>query len=877
MSLNKSQVVINLDQSDAGGDILVTGLIQQNNLKKLIAEICRDVGRAKNSKAQGCSMGTGSVYFIDGTRGAGKSTFLQSFFSSLDGRSDFDGVSIAQWAYIDPSRIENSETILLPLLKELNRRVMDSNALRTLQGEKLAAEFRSQFQILAGGLSLFAKGGDQLKDLDPELFLDWGLERAGHGISFRTNLHILIEKACEILRVDVLAVAFDDADTRIDSASEVLETIRKYLDTPRLIVLVTGDLELYSQLTRDGFHQRLGNSSSSDRKRSAQRLKMIDHLEDQYLLKLFPIRKRIHLRPMWNLLKHNDFVLTCADWGGNNRSLLIVLSEILRRGLRLVDARDLDLFQEFLLKQPLRSLLQITSRCAASLSRSDAEGENSLSWSASLASDVADSLRAMALGSLYKYNVDVDAIGAGELSALVEAVFDLTVQGGEFDTTYLRPQSSDAALRNSYATLAAEVAVFCADNPSATLQYLLGGPGSVALYGQVLRTKRRGAQLSEIEEEALRADFKKYVGIGRKEDALHWAWHASVILAAPNAVEAKRPIVDFGVIGLNKKGSSESGLIVTTAIRKCIEAGDLPVFALSLVDASAPGSRLYASIYNVLGLIDRVLRIDVNDKSRLKAEVARELARAFKTPALSRPAWTSADGLDEGGISADDQPVDDDDELSGKEKLCVDELSERVVEWLETTAPLRVRIKPSAVLIGKIWTRLYFSLEKVSEFRRGKVSAAHLMEIFSVCVINAFLVEEFDYRLANDSDELIDRSTRIDRTNPLTSPRVVLNKFRHGQVAPETLPLTFLMASSPLLLGLLSRQGKYDGFTSKLEESGLKAGVLFCTDNSWKKLQASFVAGTKQNLHSSPHSTGQQPSGKAPANSTKPRNHGHQK
>ena len=497
MSLNKKSIVINLDQSDTSGDIAASGLIQQANLQKLTSEIRRDVERARGSGKNRYTTGAGFVYFIDGTRGAGKSTFLQSFFASFDGSPNPGELSIGQWAYIDPSRIENSETILLPLLKELNRKVMGAAMLRTQKGERLAADFRSQFQVLAGGLSLFSNSGDQLKDLDPELFLDWGLERAEYGISFRTNLHLLIEKACEILSVDALAVAFDDADTRIDSASEVLETIRKYLDTPRLIVLVTGDLELYAQLTRDGFHQKLGSSSTLDRKRTAQRLKMIDHLEDQYLLKLFPIRRRVQLHPMWNLLKHSEFVLACNDWDGNTRNLPIVLAELLRRGLRLADARDLDLFHEFLLKQPLRSLLQIISRCAASLSKTDEEGAIASSWNADLASSVADSLRAMALGRLYKYNVDVDAIGAGELSALVEAVFDLTVQGGEFDTTYLRPQSSDAALRSSYATLSAEVSVYCADNPSATLQYLMGGPGSVALYGQVLRTRRRVTQLSE--------------------------------------------------------------------------------------------------------------------------------------------------------------------------------------------------------------------------------------------------------------------------------------------------------------------------------------------------------------------------------------------
>lgn len=853
-------IEINLDQSDGNNDVAASSLIQQENLRKITAEIHRDVTRSKESSNGEYPSGSGFVYFIDGTRGAGKSTFLQSFFASFEEDQKTSESSIGQWIYIDPSRIEKSETILLPLLKALKRKVMAAPILRSPHGERLAADFRAQFQVLAGGLSLFATNQDQLKDLDPELFLDWGLERAGHGISFRANLHTLIDTACRILKVDALAIAFDDADTKFDSASEVLETIRKYLDTPRLIVLVTGDLELYSQLIRDGFHEKLGASPTSDGRRAAQRLKMIDHLEDQYLLKLFPVRRRIQLRPMWNLLKQNEFVLACSHWGTNKRSLRSVLTELLRRGLRLQGARDIDLFQEFFLKQPLRSVLQILSRCASALSTTDAEGEVASSWSTELSVAVAESLRAMALGSLYKYNVDVDAIGAGELPALVEAVFDLTVRDGEHDTTYLRPQPSDAALKSCYAALSAEVSVFCAENPSITLQYLLGGPGSVSLYGQVLRTMRRGSRLSEAGEEAFRADFKKYLGIGRKEDGLHWAWHASVILAGSSAAEARRAIVDYGVIGLNKKSRKGNGLVASAVIQQCVAADELPIFALSLVDASGPGGRLYASIFNVLGLIDRVLRLNTRNRDALTIDVGRELARVFKTPAISRPTWENAIGADEGSTSIDFDQTETDIVLSEKENICLDKLSDHVTDWLLATAFLRAKVKPSAVLIGKVWTRLYFSLERVSQNRRGKLTVAELMELFAVCVINAFLVEEFDHRLADKANEsskndltheTLDKAARIDRSNPLSSPKILTNKFKAEYINADNLPLTFLIASSPLLLGLMKEDHQNTAFALRLSDDlNLETVALLCEDNSWRKIQRILIAGVKQDPQS---------------------------
>ncbi|MXN74045.1 hypothetical protein GR157_04735 [Burkholderia sp. 4701] len=846
MKIENNPIVIDIDKSDNNREIASSSLIQQENLRKIVGEIHKDVSQAKAFKENSYPSGSGFVYFIDGTRGAGKSTFLHSLFRAFENPQFISGHSIGTWTYIDPSRVEASEIILLPLLKELKRRVLPALSLRTQNGAHMEAEFRRQFQDLAGGLSLLAQGKDHLKDLDPELFLDWGLERAGYGLGFREKLHNLIETACKILNVDALALAFDDADTKFDSAINVLEVIRKYLDTPKLIVLVTGDLELYSQLTRDVFHDRLGSRAAMDKRRDAQRLKMIDHLEDQYLLKLFPIRRRIQLRPMWNLLKHNEFVLVSERWPEGQRQLKNVVMELMRRGLRIRGIHDLNLFYEFLLKQPLRSVLQVLSRCAAFLSPDDNVGALNATWSSDLSVAVSDSLRAIALGSLYKYNIDVDAISAGEMPALIEAVFDLTVQDEDYDTAYLRPQPIDAALKTCFATLAAEVTQFCANQPSALFQYMMGGPGSVATYGQFLQRSVVGSPAVYSNHELLRAKFKKYLGIGRKEDALHWAWHASAILAGPPSGSTRRPLIDFGVIGLNKTTRNANLVTATAAIQQClVEVDDLPVFALSLVDVSGSGGRLYASILNILGLLDRVLRIELDDSYVMHERVAHELSRVFKTPTISRPGWDGA-GVEDENYTVIDFSSAKDLSLTRRERERIDHLAHRVVQWRKATNILHTRIKPSAVLIGKIWTRLFFSLERVSANRRGKVSVPDLMEMFALCVINAFLVEEMDHRLSEEAVDMAQEWARVDRTNPLTSKKIVAQKFESDFVNARDLPLTFLVASSPLIVGLLSSERQHNDMLYKLSrETELPIDSFTCHQGSWHYLRRSRIAGPK--------------------------------
>ncbi|MDR7307266.1 hypothetical protein [Rhodoferax saidenbachensis] len=849
-SMNK--IKINLDQSDASRHIGSGELIQQECYNKLKTEIARDLTRAKSfPPAQNFPLGSGLAYFIDGTRGAGKSTFLQAAHSAL---SDDSALKLGKLSYIDPSRIEGSEVILLPILKDLKRLIQDS-AKRCLNEEDRVREFRTHFKRMAGGLSLFATDNDQLKDLDPELYLDWGLERAAHGTELRNNLHKLVDAACQILNVEALVLAFDDADTNAVNAHTVLECIRKYLDTPKLVVLITGDMELYSQLVRDNFFKDLGASRSEmDSERNAQRTKMVDHLEDQYLLKLFPIRRRVQLRPLWNLLPRSDanvemprFELSCDDWKGNARSIESAIFELIRRGLRLQDRKDIVLFYEFLLKQPLRSVLQVLSRCAKHISSSDEIGRDNSNWDSTLSEALGESLRAMALGSLYKFGIDVDALGARELPTLIEAVFELTVRDGELDTgAYLRPQPSDAALRNCFATLSADVAAFCVNNPSAFIQYLFGGPGSVAVYNQVLHRKNKDIEKETIKENTLRAQYKKYIGIGRKEDALNWAWHATAVLAAPYVANPKRPVVYFGVIGLNKeKRDNVTELSAKKAIEECIaQINRTPTFAFSLIDASGQGVGTFSSIFNIFGLMDRLFQIDIsNNPDSLPQRVREVLAKVLKTPTISRPNWEGGDSGSEFDESSDAGAL----ETESGDSLT--SLCESIARWLLKTRELRLKLKPSAVLIGKVWTRIYFSLEKVSESRRGEIGAASLMELFALCIVNALLIEELDHHLLDSRPAESVPAKKVERTNPNSAPVVVAKKFESDLVSDANLPLTFLIASCPLFVGLLQAQRRsgrskvYGHMLEKLKQFGLSEDSL-CDPKTWGLIEQVRIAGS---------------------------------
>lgn len=827
---NENTVLIDLDHGDSNRPLRLDELIQKASYDKLENQILSDLTTAQplcEEGPDGYPAGNGFAYFIDGTRGAGKSTFLQSIVKALPEALERHRKRVIKLAYIDPSRVEDTEIVLLLILKALKKEIDNASRHHSLVDDAATSSFRKHFKDLAGGLSLFVPDHHPLKDLDPELFLDWGLERAGHSADLRKNLHLVIECACAILKVDALVLAFDDAEINGKHANDVLECVRKYLDTPRLLVFVTGDIELYALQLRGRFRNDIRGVSPNyeDKEREKQRSRMIDHLEDQYLLKLFPIRRRVHLRPIWNLLDQArlerrsisvEYRLTHHGWK-EDRPLEEFVDELIKYGLRIGNNRDIALYKQFLLKQPLRSVLQTLTRCVDLLPIKDPYVISPITEA------LRESLRAVALGALYKRGVDVDGIVADELSALTEAVFDISVLEGDFDTSaYLRPQSNDLSIRNSTAALSADVLSFCNGKPAAVLQYMFTAAGSVALFGQVLTREERktGTRTAEQEKSELLQQFKQYMGIGRNDSASNWARHATALLS-PNKAKRKGAQVDFGVFALHRRSTKSSTAAQRTFSevinRQIADGSPLPAIALSLIDTSGTTGRTFSSIYNVLGLIERLMSFQESEWTT--SGISDFLHKNYPPLSISQPEWEDRPtSLEDAEVDKDNTSLDSDyDSLTH-----LFDLSEKIVTWLRHTRRLRRRIGLPAVVIGKIWTRLYFSLEKVSDNQRSKAKAATMMELFALCAINAFFVEESEHYLSYHSDE--QEKFILDRTNPLASPKALSSKFLKSYVHRENLPLTAIVATCPLILGLLRKGNQHENYLVKLTEHPTPSG-----------------------------------------------------
>lgn len=890
-----NDIVIDLSSSNHNKPISVgSELIQWKAFESLRAQIKVDLDLSASAVKEVGSKdndlyphGSGLTYFIDGTRGAGKSTFLSCAYEHLNSAGGAgagaakQGSAVDVWPmlYLDPSRIESSEIVLLHVLKRL-KHIVEACSHKNQSWPAKHEEFRKLFQQMAGGLHLFVSKNDSLKDLDAELFLDYGLDRAADSQRLRQLLHRTIHLVCEMRGCRALLLAIDDADTKADLAMGVLECIRKYLDTPEIVVLVTGDMEMYSLLVQNHFQQDFASEDKGlnpDRKK--QQTRMVEHLEEQYLLKLFPIQRRVQLKTL-HTLSASPKDRSVGDGGqsyqvsfpGPSSPQTLPLNATVDRlavnGLRLRADADKELFREHVLKLPVRSVLQLLSTYYKL-----SDGENSNCRAAAC-----EALRAVALSSLYRHDADVESIAEGDLHAAIEAAFNLSLLDGEPDTaTYLRPQSRDSTIRNASVSLAAEVARLCEKDPARAITFMLTNSGSSSIYYLVEKEQNKGSARTSTSKDSidLQRKLKEYLSVGRKEPALNWAWHATAALIG--ATTSKGHLLRQGIVGV-RTGSRTKANPFDRQLKAAIAARAVPTVNTSSVRAYPAiafcqsgvkqygNTQRYLSIFNLLGLIANLLAMESYDRGTRSKSILDLLNKVRNTPTVSLPNWKDLAATD-----SDDDDVDDTTHSDGsEEQKALEELVRQIEQWLETCAQLKHQFHPSAVLLGKIWNRLYFSLDNISGAMRSNSASikdarcAKAMELFAWALINACLVEEVDYHHRDDSTG----QGAIDRANPRTSGELVIKKFLKPtegsaviDVTPSIAPLAFMIASCPLVLGLIKNQVKaqgikvptkdfIDNLKTKLEFAGVTTQTnihLTCEPAVWAAIGKTTVALTGSN------------------------------
>ncbi|EKB37566.1 TPA: hypothetical protein RHI16_002246 [Acinetobacter baumannii] len=807
--IERSHQEIIIDLSNSNGDHIQLGkkeLIHYQayeKVEKIVGEHLKEIEKYPSTSTSNLSI------FIDGTRGAGKSTFLKNIVKELITINQY---KLEKLIYIDPSKIELNEHIFLTLIAQLNQTVIKSRKhMHIHHSDEMDAEYeiwRKKLKKIAGGLRLLNSGKNPYDLIDDDVFLDWGLDRADDAMQLHSSFEDLIKHACTILNKKALIILIDDADTHFKKGEQVLEMVRRYLNIPQIIVMMAGDLKLYSNVVRGLY---LGNMSENlykyDQNRTRERSNLLDHMEDQYLKKIFPIQNRISLNPLNKLVKEADYKVSFSSSENtevNNVTINIEdsIDKLIQFGFHVEGSSNIQTYRDFLLQQPLRSVLQLLQSSSEIYSK-EINHENLFKFTP----QVAQSFRDTFLSSLYAAKVEVEKLNNGDENTLIESVFDTVTQDGRQDTgCYLRPQAIEDNLRNSFVALAASVAEFTQGKASSAINYMLQCSGSVSLFYYIKDELKR----YHSDESLQLLQFKRYCGIGQHEDALNWAWHATAVLMSKKSSSS----IKAGIIKLRTTKDSRN-FTAYEFIKRNREIS-LP-FNLGLIEVVGHNKQLYFSIFNILGVIFRLLKIGENfiEVSKIPSEINDDiditeiapelwenvnncLRKLEVTLGISAPNWS--DFSNDMSSELEDKEIDD----SAKEYI--EKWVSAICKWLIISHKDLVNIQPSSIFLGKVWIRLYFSLVGVANSKENWHDLGKIISLYTHCLINAFLVEEEDhhFKILNLNKEkfLTKKTNRQNPKNSLKPLNEKLKELKNNNF--DSFPLTKMIANCPVIQGLIT-------------------------------------------------------------------------
>lgn len=336
---------------------------------------------------------------VNGKRGSGKTTFAltaikllevgkQAKQSKIDQKDqiviekgDIEKGDIVNLGILDPTLIDSKEHVLLAVITKIKEKVehhfknefdttRDNSSMFSKHIHPLD-DWREALRKLAQGLQqLDGVGKDSMQDSiweDPVTIMEEGLQSIKAGLELNKRLHYFIDKSLELLKAKAFILVLDDIDTFFEKGWPVLESLRKYLTTPKLVTLVCGDLQLYqAQVQRQQWLQLgdLATKFESDTKNRKNHEAMIHALTEQYLLKVLPANRRVELDVVADLGDsvdvYQDEAAQQAQQTGSSIKLKDHINDLIKESYLLApETPEGRLFYNFLARRPLRMAIQM--------------------------------------------------------------------------------------------------------------------------------------------------------------------------------------------------------------------------------------------------------------------------------------------------------------------------------------------------------------------------------------------------------------------------------------------------------------------------------------------------------------------------------------
>lgn len=693
---------------------------------------------------------------VFGARGTGKTSFLYSVLESLK-EPEYSHVEVL--GFLDPTLIEEKEHIFLLVVSLINDKVND--VLKKAECDLNTQAYidrrcwNEQLKKLAAGLPTLEKIGEDHRTANwhnHDFIMERGLNDVLAAFKLEDNFHALVNEALRILNKKAFVLALDDIDVDMRKGADVLEMIRKYLTTPRIITILSGNYKLYSMNVRRIQWRQLKDNRNFEKDKDFTQ--MVNELEGHYLMKVLNPENRIRLYSLLESQIYYSRIFQLAEFDETkNIRLEDAYYKVLSRW-GICGNAQLNLFRDYLMSLSVRSQIHF-------LLKNETDQSSNI-----------ESVEAF-VARLYASKVNVDL--AVSQTKMLNIIIQQYLQRFEFapENYLLTPNTDNDDMNACFTAFTILFAKQVQKNPFLLLDYAV----------RIGFTRNLLLRLNQAETEL----FYKHVGLNQSM-SLRNCVGLSIAYVYGSDVSSYS-ISLRGLAAKSKKGETDKEGRIDYELSKegvCTAAkviGYLPVFLI----AKNNDTRVLSSSYSLLALLADLLgQCDTVESITEKLLITAQL-RIY--PALTKSGSGQSEVIEEANLDATSL-----DNLIGdtNQDASLSVLSEDIWKWKNNFPKLERSIPP--YLIGKIMTRLASAIQQINQPSMGEY-----MHRCVIALLNACLIEEtLEYYQKEERQEGVEKMIL---NNVVTNDRIFhanLN-FINRNNATIFIPITKWLMSCPLL------------------------------------------------------------------------------
>ncbi len=703
-------------------------LIHQEEFGKTIKLVTQSL---ENAKSAPDSKYLHNTITILGTRGSGKTSFLLSINKFLEKNSEIEVLDI-----IDPTLIEEKGHVFLnviSLIMDLVEGKLNKQECHQPNENKptpTRKQWRDSLNKLAAGIPSIDGIGNHNGDnwQDPEFVMDNGLKSVSASQKLANNFNTFLKISLEILDKKAFLLMFDDIDVDASKGWVVLETIRKYFTSARLITLLSGDLKLYSTVVRqkkwENFGKEILKYEGKQQKQVSRFNDMVTELEAQYLQKIMQTNLRIHIPTLEQKRKKIQNIKVCKSSveSTTNETICTDLKVYYYGILKyfgIYNDFQANCYFFFLLRQPLRSQIQFM---------------NLFEVADKYALSGPDRLLDVFYSDLSEKGINIQLVSLSETHIVSEILRFLNKEKRLFDLYQLQPTTTDNSLNASLTALNFLLSHrIQKDNIYLVFEYFIkiGCVRNLLPLIEDNSGKNSGPNINDL-----------CISSNLFNDSVFRDQVGHMIAYIRASIDFTTKMSEFklnaGTIPLyGERARSKQKLeALSNRIDSHLKEKDSLFERLVYIPLSANqyskkhSSLLTYSIYLLLATIAEILKRNSTSENMMSDLQELSQLRSFVMPDFR------------GANDDDESDATDDVTVHDKKGSKVNKLEKAFVasikEWIE--AGRSIKINPH--VMGKISTRLAYALSNIETAYNGKESLGQVFHAQIVSFLNAVLIED---------------------------------------------------------------------------------------------------------------------------------------